>query len=168
MWLTADTYRLIKYSSESKSSTQRQKKWVIDKKNHEKDNYPNDICEQPLLKLPITIINTCSLVVVVNCSVTVPVHIGLFLFMFFRRVSAVAVYRPSTSPFVFFVRRLLLIVQSATIFHFLLKKVLETYNFITQSYLSLFEFIFILIQIFCLPKMPQLLFYQKVYLQVSS
>ena len=50
-------YRLIEYSLGSKSSNQRQKKrnkrgWW---KNHEKKNSPNDISQQPLLKLSIII-----------------------------------------------------------------------------------------------------------------
>ena len=45
--------------------------------------------------------------------------------------------------------------QSASIFHFLFKKILETYQFYYKNLFITFEFIFILIQIFCLPKKPQ-------------
>ena len=45
--------------------------------------------------------------------------------------------------------------QSASIFHFLFKKILETYQFYYTNLFITFEFIFILIQIFCLPKKPQ-------------
>ena len=45
--------------------------------------------------------------------------------------------------------------MSTTIFHFLLKKVLETYQVYYTILFVSFQFIFVLKQIFCLPKKPQ-------------
>ena len=59
-------------------------------------------------------------------------------------------------------------IKSIAIFDFLLKSFQKFIKFIMQSYLFITsEFIFILKQIFCLPKKPQSLLFQMVCLQIS-
>ena len=115
-------YRLIKYSFESKSSNQRQKKnknkeikrgdrkteWHQSRttfktiNNHKYGGFKG----KHFPGVYIGPLRLCNLVVEIhkfmNYSVTAPVLIALFLFLFFRRVPMVAAHHPSTCPFFVF------------------------------------------------------------------